>query len=103
MVIYIQLESNSKYILYVTPEKFAIKGIIKYKIIICKRGEIPMHFHQPLNFQPLKDEVIKLCNKKPVTIILRKKQKELKTFSIKVLLVLKLYTYILLIKSIFLI
>ena len=46
LVIYIQLESNSKYILYVIPEKFAIKGIIRYKIIVCERGEIPMHFHQ---------------------------------------------------------
>ena len=75
LVNYIQLEWKCEYILHNTPEKFDIKGIIKYKIIICERREIPVYFHQlckyiikSLNFLSLKNEVIRWCSKHEILI-----------------------------------
>ena len=83
LINYIQLEFKSEYIsLYDTSEKIFVKGVIKYKVMIYRRGEIPMHYHQigkyiikPLNFQSLKNEVIRWCieNEKPKPLLLRKK------------------------------
>ena len=68
-----------------------MKGIINYKIVICERGEIPMHYHQTgkyiiklLNFPSLKKEVIRRCNEKPKPILLRKKRiNRIKSFTDK--------------------
>ena len=43
---YIILDIDYEYILNYSPDKSIMKGIINYKIVICKRGEIPMHYHQ---------------------------------------------------------
>ena len=88
LVNYIELEWKREYILNNTPEKFGIKGIIKYKIIICERREIPVYFHQickyiikSLNSPSLKNEAIRRCSKKPNSILLRKKRKKNKNFT----------------------
>ena len=83
-----------------------MKGIINYKIVICERGEIPMHYHQTgkyiiklLNFPSLKNEVIRRCSKKPNPKLLRKKRKKNKNFTDYVFIFYETY-YICIINSI---
>ena len=82
LVNYIELEKDN-YTCSIFGNVFTIKGIIKYKITIRERGEIPIHCHQigkyiinSLNFPSVKSEIIRHYNNKADMTIVKSKKKK---------------------------
>ena len=82
LVNYIELEKDN-YTCSIFGNVFTIKGIIKYKITIRERGEIPIHCHQigkyiinSLNFPSVKSEIIRHYNSKADMTIVKSKKKQ---------------------------
>ena len=82
LVNYIELEKDN-YTCSIFGNVFTIKGIIKYKITIRERGEIPIHCHQigkyiinSLNFPSVKSEIIRHYNSKADMTIVKSKKKK---------------------------